>query len=45
MTGPTSVDLFFFIQYENLQNEILKTIGLQTTRLHNKNDNPGSKNP
>ena len=35
----------FFIQYKNLQNEILKTAGLQTTKLHNKNDNPGSKNP
>ena len=35
---------FFFIQYKNTQNEVLKTIGLQTTKLHNKNDNPGSKN-
>ena len=36
---------FFFIQYKNLQNEVLKTIGLQTTKLHNKNDNPESKKP
>ena len=35
----------FFIQYHDLQNEVLKTIGPQTTKLHNKNDNLGSKNP
>ena len=34
----------FFMRYKNLKNEVLKTTGLQTSKLLNNNDNPGSKN-
>ena len=37
--------IFFLFNIKILQNEVLMTTGLQTTKLHNKNDNPGSKNP